>query len=109
MEEAWNQLGAPLRQREQEVAALVTDLAFELARHIVGVEVKTNADGLRALVTQVVGLAWVGGLVGLLGMKINFFNFVALPITFGIGVDYAVNIVERYLREGAGGVARPAQ
>ena len=43
LEEAWNQLGAPLRQREQDVAALVTDLAFELARHIVGVEVTTNA------------------------------------------------------------------
>ena len=38
LEEAWNQLGAPLRRREQEVAALVTDLAFELARHIIGVE-----------------------------------------------------------------------
>ena len=52
LEEAWNQLGAPLRRREQEVAALVTDLAFELARHIVGVEAKTNPDGLRVLVTQ---------------------------------------------------------
>jgi flagellar assembly protein FliH len=52
LQEAWNQLGAPLRQREQDVAALVTDLAFQLARHIVGVEVTTNAEGLRALVTQ---------------------------------------------------------
>src|ERR1700723_2540308 len=51
-EDAWNQLGAPSRQREQDVAALVTDLAFELARHIVGVEAKTNADGLRVLVTR---------------------------------------------------------
>ena len=52
LQEAWNQLGAPLRQREQDVAALVMDLAFELARHIVGVEVTTNADSLRTLVTQ---------------------------------------------------------
>ena len=36
-------------------------------------------------------------------VKLNFLNFIALPITFGIGVDYAVNIVERYVREGAGG------
>src|SRR5262249_40910236 len=34
---------------------------------------------------------------------LNFLNFIALPITFGIGVDYAVNIVQRYVREGAGG------
>jgi flagellar assembly protein FliH len=52
LQEAWAQLGAPLRQREQDVAALVMDLAFQLARHIVGVEVATNAEGLRALVTQ---------------------------------------------------------
>ncbi len=46
------QLDAPLRTREQEVAALVTDLAFELARHIVGVEVKADAASLRQLVER---------------------------------------------------------
>ena len=52
LQEAWNQLGAPLRGREQDVAALVMDLAFEMARHIVGVEVTTNVESLRLLVTQ---------------------------------------------------------
>ena len=36
----------------------------------------------------------------LLGIKINFVNFIAFPITFGIGVDYAVNVMARYLRDG---------
>jgi hypothetical protein len=36
-------------------------------------------------------------------VKLQFLNFIALPITFGIGVDYAVNIVHRYVHEGAGG------
>jgi hypothetical protein len=36
-------------------------------------------------------------------VKLQFLNFIALPITFGIGVDYAVNVVSRYVREGAGG------
>ena len=31
-----------------------------------------------------------------LGVKLNFCNFIAFPITFGIGVDYAVNIMARY-------------
>jgi hypothetical protein len=35
-----------------------------------------------------------------LGIKINFVNFIAFPITFGIGVDYAVNVMARYLRDG---------
>jgi uncharacterized protein len=29
------------------------------------------------------------------GLKVNFLDFVALPITIGIGVDYAVNIISR--------------
>lgn len=43
-----------------------------------------------------VGVLWMGGVMAALGLKINFLNFIALPITFGIGVDYAVNIVSRY-------------
>ena len=39
-------------------------------------------------------------------IKLQFLNFIALPITFGIGVDYAVNIVQRYVREGAGGALK---
>lgn len=30
------------------------------------------------------------------GAKLNFLNFAALPITFGIGVDYAVNVAQRH-------------
>jgi predicted exporter len=29
-------------------------------------------------------------------VRLNFLNFSALPITFGIGVDYAVNVAQRY-------------
>jgi predicted RND superfamily exporter protein len=36
----------------------------------------------------------------LLRLKLNFCNFVAFPITFGIGVDYAVNVVSRYVQDG---------
>ena len=32
-------------------------------------------------------------------LRINFLNFIALPITFGIGIDYGVNVFSRYLLE----------
>jgi hypothetical protein len=38
-------------------------------------------------------LAWSGA-------KLNFSNFVALPITFGIAADYSINILKRYQAEG---------
>jgi predicted RND superfamily exporter protein len=34
-------------------------------------------------------------LASVFGLKVNFLDFVALPITIGIGVDYAVNIISR--------------
>ena len=43
---------------------------------------------------------------GVLGLKVNFLDFVALPITIGIGIDYAVNIAARHRAEGRGSAAR---
>jgi uncharacterized protein len=47
-----------------------------------------------------VGVLLLAGAVSWLGVKINFANFIAFPITFGIGVDYAVNIVSRWEADG---------
>lgn len=43
---------------------------------------------------------------GALGIRINFLDFVALPVTIGIGIDYAVNIAARHRTEGAGSAGR---
>lgn len=60
---------------------------------------------LHALITLVAGALGVFSmLVGCswLGLKINFLDFVALPITIGIGIDYAVNLAARSRLEGPG-------
>jgi hypothetical protein len=59
---------------------------------------------LYVLASLLVGIAWLGGLLVLMKVRLNFLNFIALPVTFGIGADYAVNIVERCRREGHGSV-----
>ncbi len=61
---------------------------------------------LLVLFTLFVGVLWLCGVALLAGIKINFLNFIALPITFGIGVDYGVNIVSRYVQEGRGSIRR---
>ena len=52
------------------------------------------------LLTLLVGVIWMVGVCAALGLKVNMLNFVALPITFGIGVDYPVNVYRRYEEEG---------
>ena len=48
----------------------------------------------------IAGVAVMVGHRGAPGQKLNFFNFVALPTTFGIGIDYAINIEERIRQRG---------
>ena len=49
----------------------------------------------------VLGVLWMAGIMAAYDMKVNFLNFIALPITFGIGVDYAVNVISRYSQDAA--------
>lgn len=71
-------------------------LVVVLFRHI-----KTVGLILFALL---VGITWLAGFILATKSKINFLNFIALPITFGIGVDYGVNVFQRYRQEGAANI-----
>jgi predicted RND superfamily exporter protein len=48
----------------------------------------------------VIGVLWLAGAMMALDIKINFCNFIAFPITLGIGVDYAVNVMVRFVQDG---------
>ena len=52
----------------------------------------------------ILGVLWLVGFILGFHYKINFLNFIALPITFGIGVDYGVNIFQRYRNEKRKGI-----
>jgi hypothetical protein len=58
------------------------------------------------ITTLICGVLGMGALMALLNIKINFFNFVAIPTTFGIGVDYGCHIFQRYKLEGRGSMAK---
>lgn len=60
-----------------------------------------RAIGL-VIIALAMGLTWMGAILWLTGIKINFLNFIAIPITLGIGVDYSINMVHRWRVEGAG-------
>lgn len=37
-------------------------------------------------------------IIPLFGIKINFLNFIAIPMTFGIGIDYSSNIIQNVFK-----------
>ncbi|HVZ71492.1 MAG TPA: MMPL family transporter [Polyangia bacterium] len=61
-----------------------------------------SRHALVTLVCLAEGTALMIASAALMGLKVNFLDFAALPITLGIGVDYAVNVATRERTEGPG-------
>lgn len=65
-----------------------------------------KSGGWIALGTLFLGLTWLIGGLYLMDLKLNFLNFVALPIAIGVGSDYAINVMKRRELEGNEGIER---
>jgi len=57
---------------------------------------RPRSASLAAIATLLVGVIWMMGIAGAAEVKITFLNFIALPITFGIGAEYGLNVAQRY-------------
>jgi hypothetical protein len=58
-----------------------------------------------SIATLLLGVSFMLGLLSWSGAKLNFSNFVALPITFGISADYSINMLRRFQEGDEGGEA----
>jgi predicted RND superfamily exporter protein len=79
---------------------LASILAFVGVVAVVFLLIRRRGPAVHVVVALLVGVLWLAGLSRLLHVHINFANFIAFPITFGIGVDYAVNVVSRHEQDG---------
>lgn len=87
-------------------APLATGASLFAVATLVIVLVRSRAGAGLVLGTLVAGVLWMLGTAAWAGVRTNFLNFIAVPITFGIGVDYGINIYLRYRLEGRGRVGR---
>jgi predicted RND superfamily exporter protein len=81
-------------------ASYLTVAAAVLVLLVLGGVTRNAGSFLRVGGALVAGVLVMFGVAVLLHQKLNFFNFVALPTTFGIGIDYAINIEERIRQRG---------
>ena len=86
-----------------------TLLAFGAVTILVFLIFRNFKTSMQVLISLLLGVVWLGACMVIFRIKINFMNFIALPITFGIGVDYGVNIFERYREEGPGRIIEVIQ
>ena len=83
----------------QHDGPIASAIAFISVAVLVMLIFRGRSTGLWVLGSLSLGVVWMLAATLASGMKINYINFVAFPITFGIGVDYAVNIMARYRQE----------
>lgn len=88
----------------RDEAPILTLASFICVLIFVGIVVRRWRASWVIVISLAFGITAMLGLVSFLKMKLNFFNFIALPLTFGIGVDYAINIVLRLAKEDAANI-----
>jgi predicted RND superfamily exporter protein len=80
---------------------LVTGIAALGLIVMVLVVVGRNRKAAAVLAATALGSIAMVAACALLGLRINFLDFVALPIALGLGIDYAINIGDRVVEDGA--------
>jgi predicted RND superfamily exporter protein len=53
-----------------------------------------------ASIPLIIGMIWMFGLYPLIGMKLNVMNVVVIPLVIGMGIDFGIHIVHRFIVEG---------
>jgi predicted RND superfamily exporter protein len=81
----------------------VTLVAFLGVLLVIGLTMRMGRYGIITAVSATLGTTAMLTLASIIGLKINFLDFVALPLTMGIGTDYAANVLSRAREEARGG------
>ena len=68
---------------------------------IVAFTIRPALAVVMAIGTLILGVLLMVGAAGWAQVHVTFLNFIALPITFGIGAEYALNVITRYREERA--------
>jgi predicted RND superfamily exporter protein len=87
--------GAMIRSilRDGPIATVASLVAVIL---VVAFTIRPARAALMALATLLLGVLLMTGGAGWAQVRVTFLNFIALPITFGIGAEYALNVITRY-------------
>ena len=72
-----------------------TFLSFAAVTLVVLIATRNARGTLAVLAALLMGVTWLVGGAAWSGEKLNYVNFITLPITFGIGCEYPFNVYDR--------------
>jgi predicted RND superfamily exporter protein len=76
-------------------APVATFVSFGAVIIVVIIATHSLRGAAAVLASLLMGVLWMVGIAAYSDLRLNFLNFVALPITFGIGCEYPFNIYDR--------------
>ena len=89
--------------RDSRTAILITVVMVFL---IVLIDFRSLRHALLVMLPLICGAIWMCGTLYLWGIKLNFYNMVALPTIIGMGIDNGVHLYHRYREEGRDSLPR---
>lgn len=92
-----NVINQTVRREVLEDAWVAGILGYVLVAIILWIDFRTLRHTFMALAPLTVGLTWMVGSMSLLGVQMNFINIFVTTMIIGIGVDYGVHVLHRYL------------
>ena len=81
---------------------MVTAIALAGLFAMVVLVVGPNRRAVAVMGATMLGAVTMVAVCALVGIRVNFLDFIALPITLGLGIDYAINIAHRSHHEDDG-------
>ena len=92
-------VSANILETLEREALPTTAAAFGAVALVVLVLFRGRRETLWTLSALLGGTTLLAGMVVALDIRINFLSFIAFPITFGIGVEYALNVIYRHRQD----------
>jgi len=83
-------------ERDGPIVTLVASIGLVV---MVVLLVGRNRRAVAVLAATIAGSLLMVATCALVGLRVNFLDFVALPITLGLGIDYAINVAHRHHNE----------
>jgi predicted RND superfamily exporter protein len=77
-----------------------TEISFAGVCLLVFLYFRSFRLSLEVISSLFLGVVLMCGTAAAIGLKINFFNFIVYPVTFGIAVDYGANVAARVRERG---------
>jgi hypothetical protein len=84
--------------------ALMMSIALGIVFLILSLAFRGPHRGLVAMLPLIFGGLWMFGICAIIGLRLDFFNVVIIPVVIGLGVDDGVHFYYNYLERGRGSI-----